>query len=103
MFKNSNRDRIAHVHEDRVDALGHLEGLIYGVIHQLLTLHADDAVILTLLEQADGVVTHSRSIHAVTQSGRATALDMAQNGSTGIDAGASLDLVGDLLPTRPSA
>ena len=97
MFKISNRDRIAHVHEDRVDALGHLESLIYRVIHQLLTLHADDAVILALLEQADSVVTHSRSVHTVTQRGRAAALDVAQNGGTGVDAGAGLDLVGDLL------
>ena len=96
-IQKSDGDGIAHVHEDRVDALGHLEGLIYGVIHQLLTLHADDAVILALLEQADGVVTHSRGVHTVTQRGRAAALDMAQNGGTGVDAGAGLDLVGDLL------
>ena len=97
MFKNSNRDRIAYVHEDRVDALGHLEGLIYRVIHQLLTLHADDAVILALLEQADGVVAHSRSVHTVTQRGRAATLDVAQNGGTGVDTGAGLDLIGNLL------
>ena len=97
MFKKSNRNRVAHVHEDRVNALGHLEGLIYGVIHQLLTLHADDAVILALLEQADSVVAHSRSVHTVTQRGRAAALDVAQNGGTGVDTGAGLDLVGDLL------
>ena len=101
MFKNSNRDRIAHVHEDRVDALGHLESLIYRVIHQLLTLHADDAVILALLEQADSVVTHSRSVHTVTQRGRAAALDMAQNGGTGVDAGAGLDLASSRLHRRP--
>ena len=63
----------------------------------MLTLHTDDAVVLTLLQQADSVIAHCGSIHAVTQSGRATALDMAQNGSTGIDAGAGLDLVGNLL------
>ena len=62
MFKISNRDRIAHVHEDRVDALGHLESLIYRVIHQLLTLHADDAVILALLEQADSAAALPRCV-----------------------------------------
>ena len=98
MFKKSNRDRIAHVHEDRVDALGHLEGLIYGVIHQLLTLHADDAVILALLQQAHGMVAHCRSVHTVTQSGRTTALDMAQNGGAGVDAGVECALLTRIVP-----
>ena len=63
----------------------------------MLTLHANNAVILALLQQADSVVAHSGGVHAVTEGGRAAALDMAQNGSTGINASAGLDLVGDLL------
>ena len=43
------------------------------------------------------MVAHCRSIHTVTQSGRTTALDMAQNSGAGVDAGACLNLVCDLL------
>ena len=43
------------------------------------------------------MVANCRSIHAVAERGRAAALDMAQNGGTGVDAGAGLDLVCDLL------
>ena len=63
----------------------------------MLPLHADDAVILPLLQQADGVIAHCGGVHAVTQGGRAAALNMAQNCGTGVDAGAGLNLVGDLL------
>ena len=63
----------------------------------MLALHTDDAVVLALLQQADSVIAHRGSVHAVTQGGRTAALDMAQNRRTGIDAGAGLDLVGDLL------
>ncbi len=63
----------------------------------MLSLHADDAVVLSLFQQADSVVTHGGSVYAVAQSGRTAALDVAQDGGTGINAGAGLDLVGDLL------
>ena len=43
------------------------------------------------------MVAHSRSVHTVTQRGRAATLDVAQNGGTGVDTGAGLDLIGDLL------
>ena len=43
------------------------------------------------------MIAHCRSIHAVAERRRAAALDMAQNGGASVDAGAGLDLVGDLL------
>ena len=43
------------------------------------------------------MVAHSRSVHTVTQRGRAATLDVAQNGGTGVDTGAGLDLIGNLL------
>ena len=54
-----------HPSADGVQALGrHLQGLIHRVIHQLLALHADDAVELALLQQADSPITHSGSVDA---------------------------------------
>lgn len=92
-----DRDRVANVDQHRVEGLGHFKSLIDGVIHEVLPLHADDAVVLSLFQQADSVVAHGGSVYAVAQSGRAAALDVAQNGGAGINAGAGLDLVGDLL------
>ena len=43
------------------------------------------------------MIAHCRRIHAVTQGGRTTTLDMTQNRCTGINAGTGLDLVCDLL------
>ena len=95
--RKSDRNGVAHVDQNRVEGLGHFECFIHRVVHQLLALHADDAVILALLQQANCLIAHGRSIHAVAQGGRTATLHMTQNGCAGIDAGACLDLVGDLL------
>ena len=93
----SDRDGVADVQQHRVQRLGHLQRLVDGVVHQGLPPHPDDAVVLALVDQADGAVAHGGGVDAVPQGGRAAALDVAQNGGAGVDAGAGLDLVGDLL------
>ena len=71
-----DRDRVANVDQHRVEGLGHFKSLIDGVIHEVLSLHADDAVVLSLFQQEDSVVAHGGSVYAVAQSGRAAALDI---------------------------
>ena len=43
------------------------------------------------------MISHQRGIHTVTDRRRTAALDVAQNGRTGVYAGRSLDLVGQIL------
>lgn len=64
--RKSDRNGVADVDQDGVEGLGHFERFIHRVVHQLLALHADDAVVLALLQQAHGLVAHGRCVHAVT-------------------------------------
>ena len=67
------------------------------VVHDLVGRHGHDPVEDPLLQKHDRLITHTGSGDAVPQSGRAAALHMAQHGGPGVDAGAGLDLVGQVL------
>lgn len=64
--EKSDRNGVADVDQDRVQCLRHFKRLIHRVVHQLLALHADDAVVLALLQQAHGLVAHGGCVHAIT-------------------------------------
>lgn len=64
--RKSDRNGVADVDQDGVEGLGHFECFIHRVVHQLLALHADDAVVLALLQQAYSLIAHGRCVHAIT-------------------------------------
>lgn len=82
-----------------VNRLVHGQCNVDIVVNDLVTGDGNNTVVDALVQQINGVVAHQRGVHAVTDRRGAAALDVAQNGCTGVNAGGRLDLVGQLLRT----
>ena len=73
-------------------ALLHGETLVHIHIGEAAFLSAYDAVALALKQQLHSQVAHLCGVDTVTAGGNAAALDMAQNGDTGIQINGVFDV-----------
>ena len=77
--------------------------LFEGYVLDFGALHGDHLAPLLLCDHIDCAHAEAGCEHAVVAGGCATALDVAQDGVTGFDAGQLLDFVGDVLTDTTEA
>lgn len=73
--------------------LGHFESLEDIEIDYLVVSYADNSVAYALSEQVNGARAHLACHYPVSRSRRASALDMAENGCSRLDAGLGFDFL----------